>query len=831
MTHGTTLDRSRLARALWLVAGLSLVPVPPPVAQQCLGFAEENVIREGTNGVESIHIADIDGDGDPDIVSASFGDGKLFWYENDGGSPPVFVAHLVTLDLPGASSVFSADLDGDGDQDLVGASRDDNLLTWYENDGRSPPIFSRRVATTNAILPLSVYAADVDGDGNNDLLSASFQDDKIAWYENIPGDLTTFTSHEISIEADAAASVFAIDVDGDGDTDVLSASRLDDKVAWYENVPSAEPDTPPTFTEHQISVTAVGATAVYAADVDGDGDIDVLSASHADNTIAWYESDGNPLPTFTRHEVSTSAISASSIFVGDVNGDGNLDVLSASQGDAKIAWYQNDGASPPNFSERVISTDAKHADDVKAADLDGDGDLDVVSASSVPGFPATDDKLAWYENDGAAAPGFTEHRIYRSADGAVSSFAADLDGDGDVDVATAGRPDKIAWYESNGAVPTPAFDERVISVDALGAVAIFGADLNADGDIDLLSASRGDDKIAWYENDGAADPQFFERVVSMNAIGAQDVFAIDVDGDGDEDILSASSGDNKIAWYENLDGAGTFGTQLVISTKAVGARSVHAGDIDGDGDTDVLSASFADDKIAWYENLDGAGSFEEQEPAISEEAIGATSVFAVDMDGDGDTDVLAASSGNSTVSWFENDGATPPAFSEQLISVGLSGLTSAIAIDLDADGDQDVIVTAVDDEAIAWFENDGAAPPDFTGAFVINDADFVFSTSVGDVDADGDLDIVAGQRLQVSWFRASGETCQEFDANGDDLIDGVELTWIGRAFGLSSNDPINEWWFGVDYNLDGMIDGNDLAILATDSVFGSTTTDCSFICE
>jgi hypothetical protein len=574
---------------------------------------------------------------------------------------------------------------------------------------------------------------------------------------------------------------------------------------------------------------------VYAADVDGDGDIDVLSASHADNTIAWYESDGNASPGFTRHEISTNAISASSVFVGDVNDDGNLDVLSASQGDDKIAWYENVPATepdtPPTFTEHVISTGARHADDIKAADLDDDGDLDVVSASSVPGFPATDDKLAWYENDGAEPiPDFDEHRIYRSADGAISSFAADLDGDGDVDVATAGRSNKIAWYESNGAVPTPAFDERVISVDALGAIAIFGADLNADGNIDLLSASQDDDKIAWYENDPAADPRFLESVVSTNAIEAQDVFAIDVDGDGDKDILSASSGDNKIAWYENLDGAGSFEERFPITTEALGARSVHAGDLDGDGDTDVLSASFANDKIAWYENLDGDGSFEERLP-ISSEAIGATSVFAVDMDGDGDVDVLSASAGNATGSWFEDDGATPPAFSEQLISVGFIGLSSAIATDLDADGDQDVIVTAVGDDAIAWFENDGAAPPDFTGAFVLDHADFTFSTSVGDVDADGDLDIVAGQRLEVSWFRASGETCQEFDANGDDLIDGVELSWIGRAFGLSSNDPVNEWWFGVDYNLDGMIDGNDLAILATDGVFGRTTTDCSFICD
>jgi hypothetical protein len=72
--------------------------------------------------------------------------------------------------------------------------------------------------------------------------------------------------------------------------------------------------------------------------------------------------------------------------------------------------------------------------------------------------------------------------------------------------------------------------------------------------------------------------------------------------DGDMDVLSASYADNKIAWYKNTDGDGTFGAQQVISTAALGAISVYATDIDGDGDMDVLSASFTDDKIAWYKN-------------------------------------------------------------------------------------------------------------------------------------------------------------------------------------------------------------------------------------
>jgi hypothetical protein len=84
-------------------------------------------------------------------------------------------------------------------------------------------------------------------------------------------------------------------------------------------------------------------------------------------------------------------------------------------------------------------------------------------------------------------------------------------------------------------------------------------------------------------------------VVGTNADGAISVYAIDLDGDGDNDVLLASFLDNKIAWYIN-DGSGNFSTEQIISTNADGAYSVYAIDLDGDGDNDVLSASFYDIK-------------------------------------------------------------------------------------------------------------------------------------------------------------------------------------------------------------------------------------------
>jgi len=171
----------------------------------------------------------------------------------------------------------------------------------------------------------------VDGDGDIDVLSASYDDDKIAWYENDGNE--NFTSHTITTDADGATSVYAEDVDGDGDVDVLSASWDDDKIAWYEN------DGNENFTLHTISTNAIRATAVYTIDIDGDGDIDVLSSSAIDDKIAWYENDGNE--NFTSHIITTSADAPYSVYAEDVDGDGDMDVLSASTWDKKIAWYEN----------------------------------------------------------------------------------------------------------------------------------------------------------------------------------------------------------------------------------------------------------------------------------------------------------------------------------------------------------------------------------------------------------------------------------------------------------------------------------------------------------
>ena len=125
----------------------------------------------------------------------------------------------------------------------------------------------------------------------------------------------------------------------------------------------------------------IGHTDVHVADLDGDGDLDIISASDNDDTIAWYENDGAANPTFTAVDIATSADGARDVHVADLDGDGDLDIISASFEDDTVAWYENDGAADPTFTAANIATSADGADAVHVADMDGDGDLDIVSAS------------------------------------------------------------------------------------------------------------------------------------------------------------------------------------------------------------------------------------------------------------------------------------------------------------------------------------------------------------------------------------------------------------------------------------------------------------------
>jgi len=449
----------------------------------------------------------------------------IFVSEGAEAIDPSWVVEDIANSADNPLGVFVADMDGDGDLDIVSASSDDDTIAWYENDGALNPSWTAEDIATSADAAVGVFVADMDGDGDLDIVSASSDDDTIAWYENDGASDPSWTAEDIATNAEGAWRVFVADMDGDGDLDIVSASYDDDTIAWYENDGASDP----SWTAEDIATSADYASDVFVADMDGDGDLDIVSASFDDDTIAWYKNDGASDPSWAAEDIATSADGAIGVFVADMDGDGDLDIVSASYLDDTIAWYENDGASDPSWTAEDIATSADAAWGVFVADMDGDGDMDIVSAS------AEDDTIAWYENDGASDPSWTAEDIATSADGASSVFAADMDGDGDLDIVSASQDnDTIAWYENTADFTfEPEWYSSDIATDADEAYSVFAADMDGDGDMDILSASWNDDTIAWYENDGNVNPSWTASDIDTDADGAHDVFAADMDGDGD----------------------------------------------------------------------------------------------------------------------------------------------------------------------------------------------------------------------------------------------------------------------------------------------------------
>jgi len=718
-------------------------------------FGPQRVVSTATDGSISLFAADVDGDGDLDMLSASGQNGEadeVSWYENTDGAGSFGAQQAISHLATGASSVFGADVDGDGDVDVLTASSDDDKIAWYENADGAGHFGAQQVISTLADGATAVFGADVDGDGDVDVLSASFQDDKIAWYENTDGAGSFGTQQVISTSVDLPVAIFAADVDGDGDPDVLAASQNDNKIVWYENTDGAG-----GFGEQQvISKAAIGAQSVFAADVDGDGDLDVLSASARDDKIAWYENTDGAGRFGAQQVISLMADGASSVFGADFDRDGDIDVLSASFLDDKIAWYENKDGAGSFGAQQVISTEAAGAEGALAADLDGDGDPDVLSASG------RDHKIAVYENaDGASSFGsqqaaataafnkrqvqqarLTDPQLRTAKSRPFSVFGADLDGDGDLDVLSAFQMSgEIAWYEN--ADGTGNFGtQRVISTQADGATSVFAADVDGDGDLDVLSASSANNKIAWYENTDGEGSFGAQQLVTAAAGSAQSVFAADLDGDGDADILFAQGLPNKIVRSENINGAGKFGMQRVVSTEVDQARSVFGADLDGDGDLDALSASAQDNKIAWYENTDGLGKFGPQR-VISIAAIRAAAVFAADLDGDGDADVLSASRRDNKIAWYENTDGGGSFGAQRVISAAAHDARSVFAADVDGDGDLDVLSASFLDDKIAWYENTDGSGEFGIQQVISSEANGAASVFAADVDGDGDLDVLS----------------------------------------------------------------------------------------
>ena len=715
---------SFLARGVF--AGAALLAGASATRGDDVPFVTQNAVTTQALFVFSVTGADIDGDGDNDLISASAGDDKLAWYENLSGAGAAWTTHTVALGLDGAFSAGSADFDGDGDQDIVVASYADGRVVWYENATGDGAFFTPHPILTSPGFPVSVTSADLDGDGDPDVAVTLATANTTLWLENV-GHGSLWVPQTVNTQLAEAFSTAVADLDGDGQLDLSVASYLDDRVSWFQNVQAGT-----SWVFHTVSTLADGARCVRSADIDGDGKQDLVSASFFDDKVAWYRNVQGDGTLWSPVTISLNADAARSLATGDLDRDGDVDVVSGSTFDDKVAWYENQDGSGTAWVTRTVTTGADGVFSVAVLDLDGDGDLDLASASG------GDNTVRWYQNQQIHRTAvYTEtFPITTAAPGARSAFGADVDGDGDIDAVSASSGDnRISWHR-NAAGDGSVWSAITITTATLGVADVAPGDVDGDGDLDVLSASSGDNRVSWHRNLVGDGSLWDQLTIATTTLGAAAVAAADVDGDGDLDVLSASSGDDTIAWHRNLAGDGGSWSTITITSNALGASSVVAADVDRDGHQDACWAAPGAQAFGCSLNLLGDGT--SWGPVTATLAPGAALVASGDVDKDGDPDLFGAASG--FLLWLEN-GGNGTAWTPHPILTATVAPTGLVAGDLDDDGDVDALLTSSGDDKVRLVENLGNGSAWRVSEVVTQTSD-PSSAFPADVDRDGRIDFL-----------------------------------------------------------------------------------------
>ena len=424
-------------------------------------------------------------------------------------------------------------------------------------------IFRRKVLDDAATGGVAVLAADLNGDSDVDIAAAFYSSEEFRWYKNKLYSNTTngnITFNQATVAQSSAPSkphsIHAADVDGDGNVDLLlsyGVSNPESFVSWHENDATKTPFKTGT-TEHTISKgTTVGhprnvpnPVDVHGADVDGDGEVDVLVAVQNVQLVTLFVNEGTNtaagvaevpfadpttstyvlLNDIDNNEYGDNLQKPFSVFAADVDGDTDLDVLVAAE-DAgyRITLYVNDGAQPPVFAEEpIVDTTLADVRDVWAVDLDNDNKLELLVASNSDGI------TAWYENDGTTtwyASANIEHTLTdpvtinenptnNNALGVSAVRVGDFDGDGLPDIVFAGaglaqtQRNKVVWLQNKGDLTNANNWDKETVGQILGAATspqyyLEVADFDEDGDFDVVLASY-ENGLLWFMNDCAAEP-------------------------------------------------------------------------------------------------------------------------------------------------------------------------------------------------------------------------------------------------------------------------------------------------------------------------------------
>ncbi len=359
----------------------------------------------------------------------------------------------------------------------------------------------------------------------------------------VPEQPMEWESHPISQSFSRASCVYAADIDGDGDNDLLACANLGDEVTWWENVDGDGTN----WSAHPVNTSIDGPQSVTAADIDNDGDMDVIAAAATgDQVVCWLNMTGSGTGWIER-VVDGSFNGASSVEVADIDGDGDLDIAGVAYDAGLVSWWENVNGTGGNWAEHSVAVNVAGARTVDLVDMDNDGDVDVLAAAFLA------DEINWWENTAGTGLNWTEHGVASGINGAFGVVAGDLDNDGDLDVAgTLNLADQVMWWENtdgSGTSWSAGFVDTVLD----GANCINMADIDNDGDLDLYGSAVYADDITWWANVNGDGSTWAQYRLDTCYEGASWAYASDLNGDGSLDIAGTASITNQLTVWTQTE--------------------------------------------------------------------------------------------------------------------------------------------------------------------------------------------------------------------------------------------------------------------------------------
>jgi hypothetical protein len=348
-------------------------------------------------------------------------------------------------------------------------------------------------------------------------------------------------------------------------------------------------------------------------------------------------------------------------------------------------FIQTEGVAALDFTPRIIADKSGLPGvlGIASGDIDGDGDVDIVTAGldGIKVYINTDNKFAAKLVDDKAG-----ERLQ----------LVDLTGDGRLDILVVMKSpyEGVRWYRNNGSVE---FSGTQL-LNGKSPVA-YAADIDADKNVDILTSTLEGDKMIFrrWMNNGSG---VFSQTILSSDSGVRGITVADVDNNGYPDIITG--GDKGLQRWKTSNGHNW--DRIDLDDGNLTQRYLAAADLDGDGLVDIIAAEPGHDRVIWYRNID-THAFKR---ILLADDVDAVTVQAVDLDGDGDLDVVAALQDDDQVVWFEqkSDGS----FSKRIIAEKLQSVFGVSAVDLDGDGDLDIVTGNHWQGAVYWYERVRSKP-------------------------------------------------------------------------------------------------------------------------